>query len=275
MSLKGHVAIVTGASGGIGSVISRALAARGVKLVLGALPDDALFTLSRELQHDGAEVLTVPLDITQRAEIERMVAQALVTFRRVDILVNVAGIGSAPALGDSSDAELESVLAVNLLGTARAIHAVLPIMRAQQRGSIVNIGSVAGEVGVMGIYSASKFGVRGLTDTVRREVRSDNIGVTLIEPGFVSTTMNGPSMRGMPPPDIVADAVVDAILRPSRVRIVPGNYRWPVFITRLLPGFTDLVFGDARIQKRLNRDSRTARAAAANAVSALGDNGRT
>ena len=271
MSLQGQVAIVMGASGGIGTVIARALALQGASLVLGALPDEALSALGRDLERDGAKTLVVPVDITQRAQIEQLVARALVTFGRVDILVNVAGIGSAPALGDSTDAELERVVTVNLLGTARTIHAVLPIMRAQRRGAIVNIGSIAGEVGVMGMYSASKFGVRGLTDTVRREVRSEGIGVTLIEPGFVNTSMNGPSAAGYPPPEIVADAVLRAILHPQRVRIVPGNYRLPVFLTRMLPGFTDLVFGNARIQRRLNRDARAARAASADGEQRAGE----
>jgi len=98
------------------------------------------------------------------------------------VLANVAGVGSSPSFCDSTDEELERVLAVNLLGAARMMHAVLPIMKAQRRGSIVNVGSIAGGSGVMGMYSGSKFGLRGLTDSVRREVRSENIGVTLIEP---------------------------------------------------------------------------------------------
>jgi NAD(P)-dependent dehydrogenase (short-subunit alcohol dehydrogenase family) len=132
-------------------------------------------------------------------------------------------------------------------------------MKAQRSGAIVNVGSVAGEAGVMGIYSASKFGLRGLTDSLRRELRSDGIGVTLIEPGFVQTTMNGP-MRNLPPPEIVADAIVAAVERPRRRHIVPGGYRVPVFLIKVFPGLTDLVFGDARVQRRLNRDARAARA---------------
>ncbi len=143
-------------------------------------------------------------------------------FGRVDVLANVAGIGSSPSLSDTTDDELERVLAVNLLGAARLIQAVLPIMKAQRSGAIVNVGSVAGEAGLMGIYSASKFGLRGLTDSVRREVRSDGIVVTLIEPGFVQTTMNG-AMRNLPPPEIVADAIVAAIARPRRRHIVPAS----------------------------------------------------
>ncbi len=88
-------------------------------------------------------------------------------------------------------------------------------MKAQRSGSIISLGSVAGEIGVLGIYSATKFGLRGLSDTVRREVRSYGIGVTLIEPGFVQTSMN-PAMTNLPSPDIVADAIIAAIRRPRR-----------------------------------------------------------
>jgi NAD(P)-dependent dehydrogenase (short-subunit alcohol dehydrogenase family) len=133
-------------------------------------------------------------------------------------------------------------------------------MRAQRRGAIINIGSIAGEAGVMGIYSGSKFGLRGLTDSVRREVRSENIGVTLIEPGFVATPMNA-AMSGLPGPEIVADAIVAAIARPRRSLIVPSSYRLPVALMKAFPALVDRVFGDARIQDRLNRDARAERAA--------------
>lgn len=259
MPLHGRVAIVAGASGGIGTATVRALLSRGMNVVLAAPQDALLEAAARENEAYGERVLVVPTDITVRAEVDALVARALVTFGRVDVLANVAGIGSSPSLCDTTDDELERVLAVNLLGAARLIHAVLPVMKAQRGGAIVNVGSVAGEAGVMGIYSASKFGLRGLTDSLRREVRSDGIGVTLIEPGFVQTTMNGP-MRNLPPPEIVADAIVAAVERPRRRHIVPGRYRLALLLIKAFPGLTDVVFGDARVQRRLNRDARAARA---------------
>jgi len=255
-----RVAIVAGASGGIGSATVRALLAARYVVVLAAPQDALLDALAREVEPFGERVLFVPTDITVRADVDALVARALVAFGRIDVLANVAGIGSSPSLCDCTDDELERVLAVNLLGAARLMHAVLPVMKAQRRGAIVNVGSVAGEAGVMGIYSASKFGLRGLSDSVRREVRSYNVGVTLVEPGFVRTPMN-PSMRDLPGPEIVADAIVAAASRPSRVRIVPASYRVPVFLMKAFPVLADLVFGDARIQRRLNRDARAERAA--------------
>jgi NAD(P)-dependent dehydrogenase (short-subunit alcohol dehydrogenase family) len=256
-----RVAIVAGASGGIGSATVRAFLDAGMQVVAAAPRDALLEALAAALQPFGERVVIVPTDITRRPDVDALVARTLVRFGRVDVLANVAGIGSSPSLCDCTDDEIERVLAVNLLGAARLIHAVLPVMKAQRSGSIVNVGSIAGEAGVMGIYSASKFGLRGLNDSIRREVRSHGIGVTLIEPGFVRTAMN-PSMRNLPGPEIVAKAIVAAVERPRRTRIVPANYCVPVFLARAFPAFTDLVFGNARIQRRLNRDARAERAAA-------------
>jgi NAD(P)-dependent dehydrogenase (short-subunit alcohol dehydrogenase family) len=257
VNICGRVAIITGASGGIGSSTVRALAQRGVNVVLAAPAHEVhiLDQLAAQAERMGVQALVVPTDVTVRDDIDRLVNATLEAFETVDILANIAGIGSTPALYEETDESLKRVIDVNLTGCARTMHAVLPIMKAQRRGSIVNIGSVAGEAGVLGIYSGSKFGLRGLTDSVRREVRSWNVGVTLIEPGFVRTQMNASMGDGLPSPDIVANAVVRAVVRPRRRVIVPGYYAIPVFIANVFPGFIDLVFGDARIQERLNRDA--------------------
>jgi NAD(P)-dependent dehydrogenase (short-subunit alcohol dehydrogenase family) len=257
VQLQGATAIVIGASGGIGSATSLALARAGANLVLAAPQSecDALETLASGVGQHGVRAIVVPTDVTLRAEVDNLVKASLTAFERIDILAYIAGIGSSPSLCDSSDEEIARVLDVNLLGCARAMHAVLPIMKAQRSGAIINIGSIAGEAGVMGIYSASKFGVRGLTDSVRREVRADGVRVTLIEPGFVRTQMNA-AMSGLPGPEVVADAVVSAIRRPRRLRIVPKRYIVPVLMARAFPWLLDAVFGNARIQQRLNRDAR-------------------
>ncbi|HYZ15717.1 MAG TPA: SDR family oxidoreductase [Candidatus Acidoferrum sp.] len=260
MPFRDRVAIIAGASGGIGAATVRAFLAKEMRVVLAAPQDALLDAIATEMEPFGDRAVIVPADITRREDVERLAATALVKFGRIDVLANVAGIGSSPSICDTTDEELERVLAVNLLGAARLIRAVLPVMKAQRSGSIINIGSVAGEAAVMGIYSASKFGLRGLNDSVRREVRSYNIGVTLIEPGFVRSSMNA-SMDNLPGPEVVADAIVAAVERPRRARIVPANYRLPVFLVKTFPGFTDLVFGNARIQRRLNRDARAERAA--------------
>jgi len=250
--LRGRVALVVGGSGGIGSATVRMLHRGGAHVVLAGLPDASLERLQREL--DGS-VLVVPVDVKNRAEIDRLVARTLVHFGRLDILVNAAGVASRPSLAEETDADLEHVVAVNLLGCARTIQAVMPIMKAQRRGAIVVIGSVAGEIGVMGMYSATKFGLRGLCDSVRREVRQDGVSVTLIEPGFVQTAMNPPTPR-LPSPDLVAQAVTRALRRPRRTMIVPRAYVGAVFLARLLPGFMDFVVGHTAVQQHLNGNGR-------------------
>ncbi len=185
MSLRGMVAIVAGASGAIGSATCSALGARGVKLIFAALDDPMLQALVKRAQAQGFSHLAVPTNLQSRGDIDRLIARTLDEFGHIDILINAAGIGSSPAMCESTDAELADVVTINLLGAARLMHAVLPAMKAQRRGSIVNVGSIAGEAGIMGIYSASKFGLRGLNDSVRREVKSFGIDVTLIEPGFI------------------------------------------------------------------------------------------
>jgi NAD(P)-dependent dehydrogenase (short-subunit alcohol dehydrogenase family) len=259
-ALQGRVGIVAGASGGIGAATVRAMVAAGMTVVAAAPHDALLDALALEFAPLGPRVLVVPTDITSRAAVDLLVARTLVAYGRIDALANVAGIGSSPSFCDSTDDEIERVFAVNLLGAARMMHAVLPVMRAQRRGAIVNVGSIAGEAAVMGAYSGSKFGLRGLNDSIRREVRSQGIGVTLIQPGFVATPMNG-AMANLPGPEIVADAIVRALTRPRRSVVVPAGYRVPVFLMKTFPALADLVFGDARIQERLNRDARAARRA--------------
>ena len=258
MELRDAVAIVAGASGGIGSATVEAFARAGTHLVLSAPESErvTLEELASSARRSGVRALVVPADLNSRNDIDALVAAALAEYGAIDILANVAGIGSRPSLCDSTDDDIVNVFSVNLVACARLMHAALPAMRARRKGAIVNVGSIAGEAGVMGVYSASKFGMRGLCDTVRREVRSYGVSVSLIEPGFVRTPMNHAMGDGLPGPEVVADAIVDAVRRPRRARIVPKRYIIPVLLVRAFPWFVDLVFGDARIQDRLNRDAR-------------------
>ena len=262
MRHSGASVVIVGASGGIGSATARAFARAGANLLLAA-PDDErpqLDALVSEAQRSGVQAVAAAVDLSIRSHVDLLIEIAVATFGRIDVLVNVAGIGSSPSLCDSTDDELVRVIGVNLLGCARLMHAVLPVMKAQGSGSIINVGSIAGEAGVMGMYSASKFGMRGLSDSVRREVRADGIRVTLIEPGFVRTPMNAAMGDGLPGPEVVADAIVHAVRHPRRVRIVPKRYLLPVMLARAFPGLLDAVFGHPRIQRRLNRDARAERA---------------
>ncbi len=249
MEIKDKVAIITGASGGLGTATARELARHGATVVLAARRADDLQTLQAEIEQAGGRALVVPTDVTRREEIDRLVQTTVNTFGHVDILVNNAGIGGNTAISGGDDAMIERVIAVNLTGPARCVQAVLPHMRRQGGGVIVNIGSVAGELATSTLYSATKFGLRGFNDALRRELKRDNIDVVLIAPGFIRTNMTTEVKVPMPGPDVVAQAVAHAIRRPRRKIIVPWPYRILALLGKLLPGVADAVIGGSAFQR--------------------------
>ncbi len=258
MNLRGSVVIITGASSGIGAATARELARRGATVVLAARRMEELQVLAGEIDREGGHALAVPADVTQRSDIDRLVQTVLEAYGRIDVLVNNAGIGAGSSVSDSDDAAMQRIVDVNLLAPARCIQAVLPQMRRQAGGVIVNIGSVAGEVASIGLYAATKFGLRGLSDALRREFRRDNIAVVLIAPGFIRTPMTVSHKRPMPGPEVVARAVVRGIERPRRRIIVPWLYTPLVYIAKLLPGLVDWLVGSGPIQRYYRQRKRTA-----------------
>jgi NAD(P)-dependent dehydrogenase (short-subunit alcohol dehydrogenase family) len=250
MELQGKVAIITGASSGIGAATARELARHGTTVVLAARRADQLQALATEIEQTGGRALTVPTDVSRHDELDRLVSTTLEAYGRIDVLVNNAGVHSAGSLFESDDAALQRIFDVNLLGPARCIRAVVPHMRRQGSGVIVNIGSVAGEVGTHSLYSATKFGLRGLNDALRRELRHDNIALVLIAPGFIRTAMTEGLRFPMPGPEMVAHAVADAIHRPRRKIFVPWFYAPLVYGAELLPWLADLVIGSRLFQRR-------------------------
>ena len=229
------VVIVTGASSGIGRATAVRLGRAGVTVVLAARRADELATLAREV----GTAVAVPTDVRDPAAIQALVAEALAVGGRIDGLVNNAGVGGkASILAD--DDTVTQMIDVNLVAPIRLMRAVVPIMREQRSGSIVNIGSVAGEIGISGTYSATKFALRGLTDSVRRELAGTGIGVTLIEPGYIDTGFN--NRKNLPGPEIVAAAVERALRRPRRRIVVPVKYRAAMLAAHALPFLTDRLY---------------------------------
>ena len=234
------VVIVTGASSGIGRATARRLARAGTTVVLAARRAAELDAVAADIATTGGRAVAVPTDVRDPAAITALVERATKLTGRLDGLVNNAGVGGAPSILAADDV-VERIVEVNLLAPFRLMRAVVPIMREQRSGAIVNIGSVAGEIGITGVYSATKFALRGLTDSVRRELAGTGIGVTLVEPGYIATPLTG-HRRGLPGPEIVAAAVEKALRRPRRRIVVPARYRAAIMISQALPSVIDRVY---------------------------------
>lgn len=234
------VTIVTGASSGIGRAVALRLAGDGRTVVAAARRAGELDALVGEIEAAGGRAVAAPTDVTELADLEKLVTTAD-AVGSIGALVNVAGLGRVHSVL-AGDADVQRLLAVNLLAPIRLMRLVVPGMRERGHGAIVNIGSIAGEIGVEGPYSASKFGLRGMTDSVRRELAGTGIGVTLVEPGYIATAMTAERAGRMPGPELVADAVAAALVRPRRRVIVPGRYRAAAVLATVLPAAIDRQF---------------------------------
>jgi 3alpha(or 20beta)-hydroxysteroid dehydrogenase len=186
--LDGKVAIISGAARGMGAAHARRFVAEGAKVVLGDILEDAGKSLADEL---GEAAIFVTLDVTRADDWATAVRTAEETWGPVDVLVNNAGIALMESFEDSTEASFRHVLDVNLVGQYLGMRAVLPGMKALGRGAIVNISSIAGEIGFPGssAYCTSKFGVRGLTHAVAKELAPLGIRVNSVHPGVIRTPM--------------------------------------------------------------------------------------
>ncbi len=228
-ALRGRSALVTGASRGIGRAVAGALASAGARVFLLARSAETLEQLAAELGH-GA--VAVPCDVTDAPALGRaMTAVLTAADGAVDILVNNAGVFPLAPVADTSPASFEQTLQANLAAPFRVLHAVLPGMRARQRGHVVTIGSVADRriFGGNGAYSASKFGARALHEVLREECTGTGVRTSLVSPAATDTpiwdSVDPDNRPGVPPrasmlrAEDVADAVLWAVTRPAHVNV--------------------------------------------------------
>jgi NADP-dependent 3-hydroxy acid dehydrogenase YdfG len=225
-----RIAVVTGASSGIGEATARGLVKAGFKVVLGARREDRLMAVARELGGLG-----LPLDVRDRASIQTFVDAITAQYGQVEILVNNAGLAAGlQPLAEGNDDDWVQMMETNVLGLMRVTKAMLPLLRRAPRAHIVNLGSVAGfEVYPGGVgYTASKHAVRAITKTLRLELMGEPIRVTEVEPGLVDTEFSlvrfkgdreraASVYKGMQPltgADI-ADCIVWVVTRPPNVNI--------------------------------------------------------
>jgi 3-oxoacyl-[acyl-carrier protein] reductase len=191
MSLNGQVAIVTGASRGIGRAVALKLSAAGAAVVVTATTLEAAQKTAGEIEAAGGKALALKTDVSVSAEVEALFKEAVAAFGKVDVLVNNAGITKDGLLLRMKDADWDAVLDVNLKGAFLCIREAAKLMSKARYGRIVNVSSVVGEMGNPGQanYCASKAGMVGLTKSVAKELARRNVTVNAVTPGFIETDM--------------------------------------------------------------------------------------
>lgn len=230
MRLKDKIALVTGASRGIGYASCLALAKEGATVVGTARTRDDLDALEKAVSGLGGRAKTIVCDVTKSAEVTGCVNQAVAELGRIDILVNNAGIGGYRPFLDWSEADYDKIMATNAKSTWLFCKEVVPHMLRQGGGNIVNVSSVAGLQGYPneGIYCMSKFAQVALSQSLDREFYQQNIKVSLVCPGGVEThfaigdgrAYDGANMKGFSTAEDVAEGVLLAVLPRERSRIV-------------------------------------------------------
>ncbi len=189
--IKGKVALVTGGGSGIGLAITRSMLHEGMNVAICGRDENKLRTAETELDKHRKNLLVMPADVSKKPEVDRWIRAAADQFGRIDVLVNNAGVARWSDVENITDEHLDYQINVNLRGPLHCSQVVLPYMKEQQSGYIINISSICGKSGFAGTaaYSASKFGLMALSDSLREEGASFNIKVTAICPGFVATPM--------------------------------------------------------------------------------------
>jgi short-subunit dehydrogenase len=190
--LAGMRVLIAGASQGIGRALAVAAAKRGCKVVATARSADLLNELATEVKSAGGEIVTVPGDITNPADRQRMVEAAKEHYGGLDILINNAGIGATGHFMDSKPETLRQIFETNYFALCEMIRICLPLLKQGTRPAIVNISSVVGRraLPARGLYSASKFAVAGFSEAIRAELAKDGIDVVVVNPGLTQTNFS-------------------------------------------------------------------------------------
>jgi len=231
--LNGKVAVVTGASSGIGEATVRALSGEGAAVVAGARRRERLEKLVEEVTRDGGNAIAVECDVTDEEQAHALVDRAIEEFGRIDVLVNNAGVMLLSKVEKGLSEEWRRMFDVNVLGLLYATDAAIEAMKRQGGGHIVNVSSVAGRKTrpTVGVYSGTKFAVNAVSEALRQEVLEDGIRVTVVEPGAVATELTdhitdeevraGLKQRSIEPlqPEDIANAVAYAVGQPQRVSV--------------------------------------------------------
>jgi NAD(P)-dependent dehydrogenase (short-subunit alcohol dehydrogenase family) len=194
LHLQGKVALVTGGASGIGEKTAEFFVQEGVKVVIGDVNPERIERTLSSLRGRGGEAHGIPCDVTREDQVSRMVGEARSHFGTVDFLVNSAGIGGGmTSLETAKQEDWQKILEINLMGTILCCKAVMPLLRGNKSGRIVNVASEAGVSGEKGleVYAASKGGVIALTKSLAKNLGRDNVTVNAVAPAFVHSPMTG------------------------------------------------------------------------------------
>jgi len=247
--LVGKVALVTGASSGIGAATAKALAREGVRVALLARREERLEEVADEIRRLPGHALVCPADVTDCAAARTMVARVLGQWKRIDILVNNAGRGIAAPFEATTPEDLRALMEVNLVGVLTLTQAVLPGMLQQASGHVINISSMSGRRGIplRSAYNATKFALVGLSEALRQELRGTGVHVSIVYPILTETEFHTAQIKkaetGRYGPVQTAEQVARAIVRCAR-RPRPEVYPYPparilAVLSALAPGFVD------------------------------------
>jgi short-subunit dehydrogenase len=247
LKLDETVALVTGASSGIGAATASELAKRGVRVILAARRADKLAERVAAITSAGGHAAVIEADVADTAALERLAREAVAVYGRVDALINNAGIGSHHRFEEASLDDITRELAVNLTAPILLTRLLLPGMLERKRGAIVCIASVSGHIATESIYSATKFGVRGFALSLRRELRGSGVSVSLVSPGYIRTELTAwRRSQNMPGPEIVASAIAGLLTNPRREVVVPVSYRGAIAVELMAPWAVDRALGRRR-----------------------------
>jgi short-subunit dehydrogenase len=252
--LAGKVAVITGASMGIGEAITKEFVRNGAQVVMLSRDQDRL-DAARMRIGNAHQTLALTCDVRHREEIDRVVGLTMHHFNKIDIWVNNAGHGLLDSAAAVSMADVRETFETNLFGAMESLQAVLPIMKQNRTGAIINISSVAGHIPIPyhGVYSATKFGMNAVGKAARIELADSGINVLTVCPGYVRTDFSANARRGAEPKRIrpkasrgitaerVARAVLKGYLHGKREVIVPWTMIPVVKIYQLLPGLVERV----------------------------------
>lgn len=243
--LQDKVAIVTGASSGIGRATALALAEQGARVALASRNEEALSALAEELKRQSRQAIVIPTDVTQRDQVEALVREVIAQWGQVDILISNAGEYIRAPITDLDPADLQRSLEVNFFGGVYCVKAVLPHMLAQKSGQIVFVTSMDGKIGLPpdAPYVSAKFALTGFCEVLRQEVRDSGVSVTNVLPGRVDTVMIEDLKFAWISPKISPESVATAILNGIRKRkpivIVPPQAKLLYYINVFAPTLSD------------------------------------